>query len=317
MNVARILALVVVVLAAAGSFFFFAKEMRDISLRSSGRSSSFATAVGSPPVPKMGSFPVPACKMSNSSGYPFFPGPPRKVFVDLGPFDGASVRLFLTNDLSDKGNWGTTAFALNGGKLRASSKTSPGAVFNQSEWEVVAVEANPNNSGHLEQQRATMLAQGTVKNYTLIAGTAIGVRNGNITLTLDNDNRGNEGSTTMNESLSAVGTRLVIPSLDIVTLFSDVIRPRRNDTIIVKMDIEGAEYQVVRRMIDTCLFDVIDMMGIEWHHGNRWVFGKHNATDDRPGRSNVTDYYWRAFFRLDKEIEQLGWKHKLSDWGRR
>jgi FkbM family methyltransferase len=187
--------------------------------------------------------------MSNSSGYPFFPGPPRKVFVDLGPFDGASVRLFLTNDLSDKGNWGTTAFALNGGKLRASSKTSPGAVFNQSEWEVVAVEANPNNSGHLERQRATMLAQGTVKNYTLIAGTAIGVRNGNITLTLDNDNRGNEGSTTMNESLSAVGTRLVIPSLDIVTLFSDVIRPRRNDTIIVKMDIEGAEYDVLSNLL--------------------------------------------------------------------
>ena len=231
--------------------------------------------------------------------------------MDLGPFDGASVKLFLTNDVSDKNQWVTTAFQQNKGKLRATDAT-----FNQSEWEVVAVEANPHLTGQLKLQRDTMLAQGAVKNYTLITGTAIGISNGNVTLMLDNNMRGQEGTTTMNDSLSAVGTRLTIASMDIVTLFSDVIQPRLKDTIIVKMDIEGAEYTVLRRMIDTCLLDVIDKMGIEWHHGNRWVFGKFNKTDDRPGRSNVTDFYWRSFYRLDKEIEELGWKHKLSDWGR-
>lgn len=69
---------------------------------------------------------------------------------------------------------------------------------------------------------------------------------------------------TFSDSLSAFGVRVPIRLMDIITLLKEV-RTRRQDFVFIKMDIEGLEYDVVRKLIVTgMLANQIDKIAVEW-----------------------------------------------------
>ena len=67
----------------------------------------------------------------------------------------------------------------------------------------------------------------------------------------------------MKESAAANGHVVTVPCVDIVTLF------RRehitvDDFVVLKIDVEGAEYDIMRRIIVTGLYRLVDKLAVEW-----------------------------------------------------
>ena len=105
----------------------------------------------------------------------------------------------------------------------------------------------------------------------------------------------------MNESSSAVGRRINVTAVDIVTFFKK-LQIREMDEVVVKMDVEGAEYELCRRMIAYCLFPLINRIAIEWHHHNHLVFGQYG------------DKYEIEHQDIMKSLTDRGWQHKVLEW---
>jgi FkbM family methyltransferase len=143
------------------------------------------------------------------------------------------------------------------------------------DWEVIVVEANAQFSHLLHRLKDKYLGSRRVKRFSIYNGTAIATYNGNITFIADqNGTDASAGSTTHKDSLSAVGWKITVRALDIVTLFR-LHKIRKTDYVVVKMDIEGSEFDIIRRVISTGLTDYIDVLAAEYHHENYWVF-RHN-----------------------------------------
>lgn len=71
------------------------------------------------------------------------------------------------------------------------------------------------------------------------------------------------------DSLSAVGKKVSINLLDIVSLIKR-IRVRSEDFLFVKMDVEGMEYEIMRRLITSgVLTHLIDKIAVEWYESLR------------------------------------------------
>ena len=58
-------------------------------------------------------------------------------------------------------------------------------------------------------------------------------------------------------------TKLTLPCVDIAKFISD--RYNAEDMIIVKMDIEGAEYELLIHLIKTNVLELIDYFFLEFH----------------------------------------------------
>ena len=295
--------------------------------------------------------PIPNCHISNMKATAAASKqnnlPPRKIFVDFGANDGKSVELFLVGDISDQRNQALASFHKNNYSLRAHAMNDTGTPFNSHEWELHVFEANPWYTTMLSEQQAMLTTirhtgpsynnhnhvwtnqdmlvklnvssnMTAVKSYHLYGSTAIvdyPSKNATVEFILDNNKTGAEGSTTMRESKSAVGKRITINATDIVTFFRTTLQARIEDYIVVKLDIEGAEYGLLRRMIDQCLFPYIDRIGVEWHHKNIWVFA-----DKADIRMKYTQQHARIIEALNSTATYdpktgKNWLDKVTLWG--
>lgn len=73
------------------------------------------------------------------------------------------------------------------------------------------------------------------------------------------------------------------------------------DSIILKMDIEGAEYEVIEHMIDTGAFGLIDELWIEWHYGKVGIPKERH--DKLVSKIEIPTQKWAG---LEQAIEILG-----------
>lgn len=182
---------------------------------------------------------------------------PRNVYIDLGANDGSSVTTFMGKASGEGVNIDGSS-AVKGGILELIKGHHPEAL-----WHIVAVEANDQHDPKLFKLKQTMLNHANVSSFSLYNGTAVSNKDGTIEFIWDGASRGDAGSTTMTESFSAAGRTLSIPAIDIVTLFrKENIHP--DDFVVVKVDIEGAEYNVVRRILLSHLWRLIDKLAVEW-----------------------------------------------------
>ena len=244
---------------------------------------------------------------------------PRHIFVDFGANDGNSVSSFI---------WGVSSgnfrLKLNPEERALVDGSQNVTKANYTDWEAHVFEANPRYTKALVNQQREFFVRNTTRSYTLYESTAIMTYDGTTQFILDNNYTGDAGSTTVAESRSAVGKRINVTAIDILTFFRKLhIRP--NDHVIVKMDVEGAEYALVQRMITHCVFPLIDKIAIEWHHQALWVFGSPiprwskgetaPLPHERNERQNITHRYWLEYERLKKSIDEHGWTNKLLTWG--
>lgn len=241
--------------------------------------------------------------------------PPRHIFLDFGAADGSSVDVFLGAAVVNGSSTAMDGSQRNRGVLRAAAAAAGARVL----WELHVFEANPNLVNLLEQQRERLLTEKPrrVATYTLWKATAISTFDGVTEFIFDNKEEGSAGSTTNSESLSAVGTRITVNAVDIVTLFTTVLHARPEDTVIVKVDIEGGEYALLRRMVHKGLLPLIDQIAIEWHEDNGHVFAEPDVdalrTKEGQARKAIHDKYKFQRKALMWMLEEGGIE-KLSTW---
>lgn len=75
----------------------------------------------------------------------------------------------------------------------------------------------------------------------------------------------NDGASVMSSSAAATSNvGVAIHMLDILDLFGE-LKINKNDNVVIKMDVEGAEYMVLRHMFVHGLLDFVNIFAIEWH----------------------------------------------------
>ena len=237
----------------------------------------------------------------------------RNIYIDLGANDGSSVISFLnggTTTKTEERNAAVEGFQKNNGSLRSGLNIS-----NQDQWELYVFEANPLFIEQLETQRESLLTTGgRVKSYKLFRATAIATFDGFVPFILDNNEEGAAGSTTLIDSKSAVGRTINVTAVDVVTLFREF---REIDTVVMKMDIEGGEFDLLRRMISHGLMAIIDRLAVEWHHDNQHVLGEPDDPTKASWRTRkaIHDKYKAAHQHIMWMLQDSNYLHKLSKWG--
>jgi len=143
-----------------------------------------------------------------------------------------------------------------------------------STWEIFSWEANPVTFNTLNKK--SFRPDLNVKFFN----QAIGINNESITLnieTMDDGNNTGQGSSIVDldkwNSPLHYGTfkhQILVNSID----FSSFILENftRDDFIILKIDIEGSEYDVLEKMINDFSIDLISEIYVEWH--NRFFSNK-------------------------------------------
>lgn len=250
---------------------------------------------------------------------------PRLVYIDLGANDGQSVTSFLQIRHSDNVEISNT----DGSKLQKKHfrignpqlyrQLGIGKEFyeDNKNWEIVAVEANKHYSRQLKLQKRNLLTNNTVKSYTLHSNIAIGTFDGNITFLLDtHKGPGSAGSSVMNESysVSSNNTRIV-KCLDIVTLLHS-LHLDKQDFVILKIDVEGMEYDLAKHLIITGAIRYIGRVAVEWHHNSYFVFGYPNVNEQNYKERLATHLKYKFQYEaLMWMVKDTRYEKKFYAWG--
>ena len=236
---------------------------------------------------------------------------PRNIYIDVGANDGSSVSTFVNEMLSITGNNRDR-----NGFQAIEAYTSP--LHNKSTpWIVHAFEPNPKYEKHLQEICKELQSNKKTVSCRLHLGTAMYIKDGNMTFYSDQENgmTGDLGASlkSTSRSIKPSHASYSVHVVDVVTFFTRM-HIRRSDFVVLKLDVEGAEFEIVRRILLHGLMDYIDKIAVEWHHTNVWVFGP--KEDDSPERKKISEEYAKMYEHLKWMIEgDDEIKAKFVSWG--
>eukprot|EP00927_Polykrikos_kofoidii_P012850 TRINITY_DN15578_c0_g1_i1.p1 TRINITY_DN15578_c0_g1~~TRINITY_DN15578_c0_g1_i1.p1 ORF type:complete len:276 (+),score=35.20 TRINITY_DN15578_c0_g1_i1:56-829(+) len=164
---------------------------------------------------------------------------PKCIFIDLGAADGDTFEKFLKN------GFGPVAACPSGGQ-----------------WEAYLVEANPQFTESLETK-----ARQYDQSVHVFGGTAAYTCEGNTSFYIDADPVHNHWASSMSSSNSALvksgRQRVTVPMINVIRLIAENTLP--DDYVILKVDIEGAEFDLVPCMAKFDEASLVDRMFVEEH----------------------------------------------------
>lgn len=134
--------------------------------------------------------------------------------------------------------------------------------------EIFLFEANPYFNTELVEAKERYDALGI--KITIFLSTVVDIKDGTRTFYLDSVNTDNDfwGSSTHASHPDAVASRSNGTELSAINISRWLLTnslPR--DFVVVKMDIEGAEYEVIPHMVEMSTWTVLDYLYVEWHPG--------------------------------------------------
>jgi len=157
---------------------------------------------------------------------------PKCMFIDLGAADGNSFKQFLANA------YGPVANCPSG------------------QWEALLVEANPQFTPALTAVAATY--PGTVHAY---GSTAAYMCQGTTSFSIDPDAANNHWGSSMKTNHGS--TQVTVPTVNVMQLIAENVMP--GDWVILKVDIEGAEYDVMPCLDQFASANLLDIVFLEEH----------------------------------------------------
>ena len=222
---------------------------------------------------------------------------PRSLFFDVGTNDGGSLVSFLLKRGLMREDGAVPLVHMESG-LRDRPK-----------WHVVAVEANPRWAPILRAKCASYVAAGITASCEVVSA-ALTTFDGNATLHFDTPG-GSLGASILAESNSvrSKGLSAQVPAMDVLTLFKQ-LPPRRQDNCVVKVDIEGAEYDVLQRAIANGLVALWDELYVEWHAKSGFVLGGTRAGE----KAACTQKSLVEAFRTVAVTHPPGWYLEAKPW---
>ncbi|KAG0325584.1 hypothetical protein BG000_001741, partial [Podila horticola] len=173
---------------------------------------------------------------------------PRYIFVNLGVGSGDALDVFL----------------------KSSEEAAKG--FPKPEWaeyrdaELFLFEANPYFNSDLVELKQKYSLQGI--KVEIFPSTLVDVKNGLGTLTLGAGEKDHHGGSSGNNNKNSnnEGTSRMMKDLTSINfsqwLLTNVLP---QDFVVVKMNVKGAEYEVVPHMAEMGLWSVVDHLLVEWH----------------------------------------------------
>jgi len=178
------------------------------------------------------------CQPDNVAWVPTVRTVPKCIFIDLGAADGNSFNQFLANA------YGPVASCPSG------------------QWEALLVEANPQFTPALQAVAAQH--PGLVHAY---GSTAAYMCQGTTSFSIDPDAANNHWGSSMKTNHGS--TQVTVPTVNVAQLLAENVM--QGDWVILKVDIEGAEYDVMpclAQMPKAGLMDIIFLEEHEWLQGN-------------------------------------------------
>lgn len=174
--------------------------------------------------------------------------PSKNVYFDLGTNNGDSIKYFLAK--SNKMPYSL----LKNYEKRLNSK-----------WEIFAFEANSYFNNDLELLKNECINEGHV--FHLFNETAAWIKNETIKFYLDtvNFNKSFWGSSVIKKHPDVVKSNqknVEVRGVDISSLLKQF---KKDDEIVMKIDIEGAEYKLLLHLLKQNTLQLIDFIIIEFH----------------------------------------------------
>ena len=166
-------------------------------------------------------------------------------------------------------------------------------LFKRYTWDIIAIEANPKLAEKLPKApRSTVLAK------------AIWTNEGTLDFHMENDV---SGANSIYDRFKEGATTLTVPSMDFSQWVQKTVQP--DDYVILSMDIEGAEYDVMDKMLKDGTFKYIDRMYVEFHPYLLTDVGRNQA--DKRGRQLLREVEKQGVIVADDSAEGV---MKRGDW---
>ena len=181
-----------------------------------------------------------------------FKGKKRFVFIDLGANTGDSIKYFIDKNESPESQ--KIDQYLKGYGARTDTR-----------WEIYCVEANPYFNKSLEELKNYCESLG--HKFYLYAQSAAWIKNEKLTFYLDTVNKGHNywGSSLLEnhpDVISSNKTKTIVNGIDV----ADLLRKyKEDDEIVLKIDIEGTEYKLLKHLIEQEVLKLVDIIAIEFH----------------------------------------------------
>eukprot|EP01041_Mallomonas_annulata_P003392 gene3392-6734_t len=189
----------------------------------------------------------------------------RNIFVDLGTNNGMSLKFFLgmeSHGMLDR--------------LGGNASSPIAGMGSNGLWDVYVFEANPKYNQELIDLKRECVSKKKVKSFHLFNHTAIGTKDGFADFYYDNPDPAHTtvASTLMKESSIVQGNpKESVRVMSIVTLLKNVIRAKPLDNVVLKIDVEGSEYDIMRKLFSSGVMRLVDKLAVEYHHDNKYVLG--------------------------------------------
>jgi FkbM family methyltransferase len=177
-----------------------------------------------------------------------------QVYIDIGSNNGMSVLRFL-------------GFPDMSGVLDASTP-----YHGKGQWHIVMLEANPMHTQRLQGMAQYLTAFGhTVQLLTPMALST--QHGGNVSFYLDTPDAATYAASIVAGANSHTGEKVTVPTVDIDYLCSTFVLDglMDSDYVVVKMDVEGAEYDILLQAIAAGIPALWDELYVEFHEDNNWV----------------------------------------------
>lgn len=156
----------------------------------------------------------------------------KHFYFDLGVGDGSNIKDFLNENL---------------------------ILFNDpiTEWMVIGYEPTPWNDHVLQDLQASFPGVSIE-----IREEAAWIENGTIEFGI---NEKMDGNTLVEDcDVFNTGTKIIVPCVDFSEILATMVSIE--DEVVVRMNIEGAEYGIIRKLIDTGTIKLIDKLYADFHH---------------------------------------------------
>jgi len=189
----------------------------------------------------------------------------RKFYVDIGANNGDSITSFL-------------GYPKPNGFGNMEPEGAGGG------WTVWAFEMNPRHVPSLQEMQKRMLELGAAAGIELYAPAALSVAEGSVEFRHDRLGDLEGAMSIVKDALSADnGPPEVVPAMDLVQMFR-AAGVSEADRVIIKLDVEGAEYEIIRHWARTGLLLLIDDLHVEFHASNPQIFGREGPAHDIAAR---------------------------------
>lgn len=182
---------------------------------------------------------------------------PRKIFLDLGTNQGSVIEAFYEGKHSPDSNNPRWTFAVDG--------------YDPKEWQVYGFEASPSHDTRLDalEEKYNNVGDaggggggGGLKIFHPVALWDSSTET--VKLNIDDNKQHAEWGSSVFEGKKKFSSGVFeCPTVDFAEFLKAHVRPE--DTVVLKANIEGAEFPIFRKLVQQKLLCLIDYIDIYWH----------------------------------------------------